>query len=187
LAFRLSIRIAGVKAWRKALRCREHTSASEAWLPVSHPGAELADFTPENGRLSAISGRYSAFFLYESGPLRGPTPDRRLRHTEGAASERQQRDRSGFRDRLAGKVEGHVRQESSSRTEENLPRSGITPGPRRPPPLGRKCEVRHDGQPVGGVGRRLEGARQIDAVGICGKSVRTRQEPLPGRFSSKNQ
>jgi len=37
-------------------------------------GAELADFTPENGPLSAISGRFSAFFLYESETLRGPTP-----------------------------------------------------------------------------------------------------------------
>jgi hypothetical protein len=44
--------------------------------PVIHPRAELADFTPENGPLSAISGRFSGFFLYESEILRGPTPIR---------------------------------------------------------------------------------------------------------------
>ena len=50
--------------------------------PSARPGpghqvserAELADFTPENGPLSAISGRFSGFFLYESETLRGPTP-----------------------------------------------------------------------------------------------------------------
>jgi len=50
--------------------------------PSARPGpghqvserAELADFTPENDPLSAISGRFSGFFLYESETLRGPTP-----------------------------------------------------------------------------------------------------------------